>query len=115
MANELPPLNKFRLITNVLVSGSTDIYQEDINVSTIILSGQISNVTDETHSITVKILKNGTSTPVTLLKNAFIPPNESLSPFVGKIVLEQNDKLIYETESNEALESVISVLENANE
>jgi hypothetical protein len=115
MSTQLPPLNKFRLLADTLSSGSNSIYREDLNISTIILSAQISNLTEQDQTLTVKILKSGSLTPITLLKDATIPPNEAIAPFSGKIVLERYDELIFQTPSSSSLESVLSLLENAND
>jgi len=109
------PLNLFKLIATALNSGSNIIYQElEKNVSTIILSTQITNISDDNQRVTVQIEKSG-SLPITLLKNAVIPPEESLNPLAGKVVLEKTDKLLFITESSGSLEAVLSVLENAND
>jgi len=113
MANPLP-LNKFRIIGKKLNSGNNTIYQENLDVSSIILSCQISNMTGTTQYVTVLIEKiDELGNPYTLVKNAPIPPNEALNPFTGKIVLEKNDKLIFNTPNTGTLETVLSVLENA--
>lgn len=113
MANPLP-LNKFRLIGKKLDSGDNTIYQENLDVASIILSCQITNMTGSTQYVTVKIEKlNDANNPYTLVKDAPIPPNEALNPFTGKIVLEKNDKLVFTTATNGTLEAILSVLENA--
>jgi hypothetical protein len=110
------PLNKFRLLTANLVSGSNTIYQETIDVSTIVLSCQITNlVTGSTKTATVQLQKSGqTGTYITLLKDGRIPPYESLNPLSGKVVLERNDAFIINTNESGVLDVVLSVLENAN-
>lgn len=113
MANPLP-LNKFRLIGKKLNSGDNTIYQENLEVASIILSCQISNMTGTTQYVSVSIEKiDDLGNPFTLVKDAPIPPNEALNPFTGKIVLEKNDKLIFNTPNTGTLEAVLSVLENA--
>jgi hypothetical protein len=114
MATSTLPLNKFRLIGVKLNSGDNTIYQEDLDVATIILSCQISNMTGTTQYVTVKIEKiDEVGNPYTLVKDAPIPAKEALNPFTGKIVLERNDKLIFNTTNTGTLEAVLSVLENA--
>ena len=108
------PLNKFRLLTTTLASGSTTIYQENIDVATIILSCQITNITGSAQTCDVAIAKSGTAAQITLLKSSIIPSNESLNPLAGKIVLEKNDAFIIKTSSpSGSLDVVLSVLENA--
>lgn len=114
MAQQVP-LNTFRLIAQTLDSGSNLIYQETVNnISAIILSSQITNITGSDQQVTVRVQKSG-SNAVTLLKDATIPPAESLNPFSGKVVLEKGDALYYVTSISASLETVLSVLENAND
>lgn len=114
MANTIP-LNTFKLIALTLDSGSNTIYQQiDNNISAIILSTQISNISEIDQRVTVKIEKSG-SAAITLLKNATIPPEESLNPLAGKVVLERFDKLLFITPSSSSLDAVLSILENAND
>jgi hypothetical protein len=108
------PLNKFRLITANLNSGDNTIYQEDLEVASIVLSCQITNITGTTQTATIQIQKSGTTgNNITLFKNGVIPPNESFNPIGGKVVLERNDALIINTNQTGALDVVLSVLENA--
>jgi hypothetical protein len=107
------PLNKFRLITANLVSGSNIIYQENIDVATILLSCQITNITGSAQYCDVAIQKSGSVTEINLLKNGIIPIDESLNPLAGKIVLEKNDAFVVKTSVSGSLDVVLSVLENA--
>jgi hypothetical protein len=107
------PLNKFRLLTTNLISGSNIIYQENIDVATIILSCQITNVSVSTQTVDVAIQKSGSASQITLLKESIIPINESLNPLAGKIVLEKNDAFVIKTSVSGSLDVVLSVLENA--
>ena len=63
------PLNKFRLLTTNLISGSNTIYQENIDVATIILSCQITNITGSSQTCDVAIQKSGSASQIVLLKN----------------------------------------------
>ena len=114
MATSQLPLNKFRVITATLASGSTTIYQENQDLATILLSAAITNVTGSTQTVTVQVQKSGSVTPYSLIYNAHIPMGEALNPFPGKVILERNDALIMRTTESGSLEVVLSVLENAN-
>lgn len=108
------PLNKFRLLTANLISGSNTIYQENIDVATILLSCQITNTNiSSIQTCDVVIQKSGSATQINLLKNGIIPIYESLNPLAGKIVLEKNDAFIIKTSTSGSLDVVLSVLENA--
>ena len=113
MATALP-LNKFRVITKNLASGSTTIYQEDLDISTILLSAAITNVTGSIQTVTVQVQKSGSASLSSLVYNAYIPIGEAFNPFPGKVILERNDALIMKTSQSGSLEVVLSVLENAN-
>lgn len=109
------PLNKFRLLSSSLISGSNLIYQENIDVSTIVLSCQITNkTTGSVQSATLQVQKSGSASFVTLLNSGYIPPYESLNPLSGKLVLERNDAFYISTNETGKLDVVLSVLENAN-
>ena len=108
------PLNNFRLILTPLSSGSNSIYQETVNdVDTIVLSLHLSNKTETLKRVTVK-LQNDSYT-ATIVKNAPIPPEDTLNPFSGRITLEKGNSLIVEAPEDDAIDAALSVLENANE
>jgi hypothetical protein len=113
MATPTLPLNKFRLFTKTLASGSNLIYRENLDVSTIILSTQITNVSSSNQSVTVSLQKSGSNELVPILNGGIVPPNESLNPFAGKVVLEKYDGLYMETDISGSLKVILSVLENA--
>ena len=116
MATNTLPLNKFRLIATTLDSGSFIIYRENLDVASIILSTQITNVTSSMQTTSVKILKSGSAegNEITLVKDAMVPPNESLNPIAGKIVLERYDGFVVTSAESGSLQVVLSILENAN-
>lgn len=114
MATEQLPLNKFRLLAKTLNSGSNLIYSQSLNVSTIVLSAQVTNVTSSMQLIDVYVVKSGSLNRATVLHSGSIPPNESLNPLAGKLVLEQYDSMYIQTANSGSLETVLSVLENAN-
>lgn len=116
MAEQNPlPLNRFRLLSVSLVSGSNLIYKEDLDVSTIILSCQITNITTGSiQSASVEVQKSGSAQLFTVLNNGYIPPFESLNPLSGKLVLERQDAFYISTNQTGKLDAVLSVLENAN-
>jgi hypothetical protein len=77
------------------------------------LSAHIANTTTIAHTVTVKLRKN--TTVVTMVKNATIPSQESLNPFTGRVVLEEGNGFIVETNApSGSLEVSLSILENAN-
>lgn len=114
MAVSTLPLNKFRLLATTLSSGSNMIYSSSLDVSTIVLSCQITNVTGSTQYVTVQLAKSGSANKLTLLKDGAIPVSESLSPLAGKLVLEKGDQFYINSAVSGSLDAILSVLENAN-
>lgn len=116
MATPALPLNKFRLIATTLASGSNLIYRENLDVASIVLSTQITNVTGSMQTTSVKIQKSGSldEDAIYLVKDASVPVNESLNPIAGKIVLERYDGFVVTSTESGSLQVVLSVLENAN-
>lgn len=112
---ETIPLNKFRLLTKTLSSGSNLVYSSSLDVSSILLSTQITNVTasNVTQVVSVSIQKSGSTDFVYLLNSGSVPANESLNPLAGKVVLEKYDGLYMHTQYSGSLHIVLSLLENA--
>ena len=71
-------------------------------------------MTGTVQRVDVAIQKSGSNAQTTLLRNAAIPPEESLNPLSGKVVLERYDGLYFNTTISGSLQAVLSVLENAN-
>lgn len=114
MATNTIPLNKFRLLASTLVSGSNLIYSSSLDVSTIVLSCQVTNKSATTQFTSVQIAKSGSAELYTLMLNGAIPVSESLNPLAGKLVLEKGDSFYLTSNSSGSLDAVLSVLENAN-
>ncbi len=113
MATTLP-LNRFRLLATTLNSGSNMIYSSSLDVSTIVLSCQITNISNSTQYVDVQLAKSGSANKITLLKHGAIPVSESLSPLAGKLVLEKGDQFYINNSVSGSLDAILSVLENAN-
>lgn len=114
MADPVIPLNVFKLLPSALEQGENVIYHEtERNVTAIVLSGQITNLTNVTQVVSVQIERGGA--PFALLQNGLIPPNDSLNPFAGKTVLKRGDKLQFVAGEEGALHAVLSILETADE
>jgi hypothetical protein len=109
------PINRFRVITTTLSSGSNTIYQENVDVAAILLSAAVTNVTSSMQTVSVKVLKSGSMNPAYLIYNSPIPVGEALNPFPGKVILEKNDSLVMETPVSGSLHVVLSILENATD
>lgn len=117
MAQVLPPLNKFRLVAVPLVSGSNTVYKEEIDVSTIVLTSTVANITQDQQTFSMFVQKSGSAVPVTILRNMILPPEETFTPIggEGKLVLEKDDEIIFDVDQDNIIEITLSLLENAND
>lgn len=124
MANTLP-LNKFVLVTQT-IGDNPDynnlneqlIYSSSLDVSTIVLSLQLTNHSDVSGSIVnIKLQRSGSAAFSYLTKNSFIPLYETYNPLAGKLVLEKEDAIWVEGVSpyvSASVDIVGSFLQNAN-
>jgi hypothetical protein len=113
MANELP-LNKFRLVSKTLTSVKDTIYSTPTGVTAIVLSCQVANTGNQIETVTATVERSGSIEEYTILKDGKIPIGDALNPLTGKLVLEVGD-IFYLSGSSSNLDTVLSVLENANE
>jgi hypothetical protein len=109
------PINRFRVVTKTLNSGSNTIYQENADIASILLSAAVTNVTGSIQKVTVQVQKSGSLELTHLLYDSPIPVGESLNPFPGKVILEKNDALLMTTPVSGSLQVVLSILENATD
>jgi hypothetical protein len=114
MATQIP-INRFKVLTSVLNSGSNTIYEVTENVAAILLSAAVTNVTSSLQTVNVQVQKSGSAGSYYLIYNSPIPVGEALNPFPGKVILEKNDSLVMQTSVSGSLHVVLSVLENATD
>jgi hypothetical protein len=108
------PLNKFRLVSKKLTGGKDEIYSTPVGVTAIVLSCQIANTSGNLETITTTIQRSGSLDEFIIIKDTPVPANDALNPLTGKLVLEVGDTF-YISGSSTDLDTVLSVLENANE
>jgi hypothetical protein len=114
MATTPPPINKFISVVNNLTTGSVLVYSQSLDVSAIVLSNTVTNVSSSVNYLTVSLQKSGSATSFPLLYNYPIPPSQSLNPISGKLIVERYDSLIMSIANTGSFKIVLSVLENAN-
>ncbi len=128
MAVELLPLNKFKLINRVLVSGSLEeVYRVPVTATGVVLACQIANITPDLHTVDVIVEKGPSGSQVLdgndpvdtgdqfeLVTQGQIPGNDVFNPLTGRLILEETDKLFIRGSSND-IKINLSVLETANE
>jgi hypothetical protein len=115
----LVPLNTFKTVASNLYTTDTVLYTTPQETATIILTAQVSNVTDHTANITVihrsNVLSGGfrVVTDTELVKNFEIAKNDAASVIVGKIVLEEDQAILAKSGANATLKIVLSLLETS--
>jgi len=115
----LVPLNTFKTIAANVTTGQTLLYTTPVETATIILTAQVSNITQNAGNVTFihrsNILVNGSRivTDTELVKNFDIPANDASSVIVGKIVLEESQAVLVQGSANTTMKILLSLLETS--
>lgn len=112
MATNLP-LNTFRTRAFELTTGTQTIYTTPADLTCIVLGGQAGNYSTQTVTVSVRLVKN--SIPYTLLKDFEIPPNDAAEITTGKLVIEEGNSIEAETNTDNSVDLILSLLETTNE
>jgi hypothetical protein len=103
------PINTFKTFAAELDDTGDDIYTAPVDITSIVLMAQVSNVTSTTETVTV-IHDDGVA-QTELVKDFPVPGNDSVSVLTGKLVLESGSSLFVVAGSDSVLKIVVSVLE----
>lgn len=106
------PLNTFRTITRELTTSVQTLYTCPTGVTGIVLMAQVSNVSNNTASVTFSHVRQRTTTE--LLKNSPVPTEDARSMLSGRLVLEEGDRISVQASSIGSLKITMSVVESAN-
>ncbi len=115
----LVPLNTFKTIASNIYDSPYVLYTTPSEVATIILTAQVSNITEDFANVTFIHRSNiafGGSRLITdteLVKDFEIPPKDAASVVVGKIVLEEDQAVLASCSANNKLKIVMSLLETS--
>jgi hypothetical protein len=115
----LVPLNTFKTITANVTTEQTLLYTTPVEIATIILTAQVSNVGDRDANVTFihrsNVLVGGTriTTDTELVKDFDIPMKDASSVIVGKIVLEEDQAVLVKGSANATLKILLSLLETS--
>lgn len=115
----LVPLNTFKTITSNVTTDSQVLYTTPVETATIILTAQVSNLTDAAANVTFihrsNILVGGSRviTDTELVKNFEIPARDASSVIVGKIVLEEDQAVLVKGGANAKMQILLSLLETS--
>jgi hypothetical protein len=115
----LIPLNTFKTLTANLYDFPQVLYTTPVEVATIILTAQVTNVADDFANVTVIHRSNVDGggfriiTDTELVKNFEIAKNDAASVVVGKIVLEEQQSIVVKAGSNNTLKVTLCLLETS--
>ena len=115
----LVPLNTFKTVTSNLYINNTLLYTTPQETATIVLTAQVSNITDKAANVTFihrsNVLSGGFRiiTDTELVKNFEIARNDAASVIVGKIVLEEDQAILARAGANTSLKILLSLLETS--
>ena len=113
MATEIP-LNSFVTETATLSTANVAMYVTPAGFTSIVLMGQITNVTSSATQVTAW-LKSNTGVSTELAKNFDVPGYDATSVTVGKLVIPEAYTLVLVAAENDKLKATFSILETSNE
>lgn len=115
----LVPLNTFKTITANIYTHESLLYTTPTETATIILTAQVSNISDNNANVTFIHRSNIESggyriiTDTELVNKFEIAKNDAASVIVGKIVLEEGQAVLAKAGANSALKIALSLLETS--
>jgi len=110
-------LNKFRTIRVGITTEMVSIYTCPIGVATVVILSQVTNVSNDVYTVTAVHSRDSEGTADYKFANGVkVPPNDSASLIPdGRLVLETNDAIKIQANSNDKLELILSILETAKQ
>jgi hypothetical protein len=112
-------LNTFRTIRRRITTNNVGIYTCPTGVATIILLAQVTNVSTGATTYTVTATHSRASespSDFNFANNALVPPNDSINLVPdGRLALETGDTIKIQSNANNELNIVLSILETAKQ
>jgi hypothetical protein len=118
MAVAAAAVNNFRTVTKVVGITTEAIYEAPVGFVGVFLLAQCSNVGSTTQNISFFHNRNvsGVGTVTTeIVKNFYIPGNDTVNLLPGKLVLETGDYISIVGSSSTDLKFITSILETSNQ
>lgn len=117
MAVAAAAVNNFRTVTSVVGITTSTIYEAPVGFVGVFLLAQCSNVGNASHTISFYHNRNvsGVGTVTTeIVKDYYLPPNDTLNLLPGKLVLETGDFISISASNNTNVKFLASILETSN-
>lgn len=117
MAVAAAAVNNFRTITSVVGLTTTTLYEAPVGFVGVFLLAQCSNVGSTSQTISFYHNRNvsGFGTVTTeIVKDYYVPPNDTLNLLPGKLVLETGDFISVSASNTTNMKFLASILETSN-
>lgn len=105
-------LNSFKNVTANLNTTGATLYTAPITSTSIVLMGQVTNVTTSPETVTFHL--DTVTSNTELVYNLVVPPNDAVNVLTGKLVLQNSHSVFASSGSNNSLKMTLSVLETLN-
>jgi hypothetical protein len=110
-------LNKFKTVRVGVTTNMVGIYTCPIGVATVVILSQVTNVSNDVYKVTA-VHSRGSEiiSDYKFANEVKVPPNDSVALISdGRLVLETNDSIKIQADSNDKLELILSILETAKQ
>lgn len=113
------PLNTFKSTFTTLNAGpfaadSDEVYRCPNGITAIVLMVQCANIGTTTETVTLKHKDITTGEEIELIKDLRILPNDAAGLITGKMIVEQNNRIVAEASAGNVLKLSLSYLESLN-
>ena len=110
------PLNVFKTVTKIAQTSPVGIYTAPVGYSGVVLLAQVTNVGNDTHTVSFSHERTTSGIAVTteILKNYPVPSSDTANLLAGKLVLESGDKIVLSSSSSTDIKFIGSILETLN-
>jgi hypothetical protein len=118
MAVAAAAVNNFRTVTKVVGLTTDTIYSAPVGFVGVFLLAQCSNIGSSSQTISFYHNRNVSGIGVVtteVVKNFYIPPNDTVNLLPGKLVLETGDYISISGSSSTDLKFLTSILETAKQ
>jgi hypothetical protein len=107
------PLNVFKTVTKIAQTSPVGIYTAPVGYSGVVLLAQVTNVGNDTHTVSFSHERTTSGIAVTteILKNYPVPSSDTANLLAGKLVLESGDKIVLSSSSSTDIKFIGSILE----
>jgi len=105
-------LNVFKTVTANVTTVGNLIYSAPTGYTTVVLMAQVSNIGENTVTVTADHVRSGSYTNI--ITDGIIPTNDAINLLSGKMVLQTSDSINIKGSANAAAQIILSILETAN-